>query len=426
MTEDVAGGDLESLADRVRYAPDTVDPETAVARVRAAGPEGRATMAAAVGSMPVERAGAFADAVPLFVEAMDGDHEHDRQPFLEGIARIAAADPAAARPVTDTLVDELTAFNIWVNRAAADALQHVVAACPEELSRIEPLFDHEQNRVQARAASVLAAATARDPTVAVEHLSTCARLANRNSLARDSAIAVLATAGWLDPEALDPAVERLVAIVRNGGDSRGSSPDGLTRGGSTTSDDRTDSTETNGGGTETESQSGPRRGSRSAGTDDRDGGTGNRRDRTGDQDSRRGDRDGGAGSRLDDDADEAELRRLALVALTHVAGSDPESVQSVVPLCVELTTGDDETLARAAGRLLVTLSLQDPPTAGRLGDIAGSGTYFDRRALVEALADASTGLPGREILFRDALDDETRFLRFEAVRQVAGDDPTGG
>jgi len=405
MTDDADGSNLSELADRVRYAPDTVDPEAAVDRIRAAGLEGRATMAAAVGSMPVERAGAFADAVPLFVEAMNGDHEHDRHPFLEAIARIAAADPAAVRPVTETLVGELTAFNIWVNRAAADALEHVVATFPEELSRIEPLFDHEQKRVQARAASVLAAATARDPTVAAGYLPTCARLATRNTLAREPAIEVLATAGWLDPEALDPAVERLVAVVRNGASSRRSRSGERTRGGSgasgepSASDDGTSSetTETNGGTTEeveTERRSGSRR--------------------------------RGAGRTIgDDDGDDSDLRRLALVALTHVAGADPDSVQSVVPLCVELTASDDEGVARAAGRLLVALALQDPPTAASIGDTVGPGTYFDRRALVEALADASTGLPGREILFAHALDDATRFLRFEAVRQIAGDDHGG-
>jgi len=429
MTGDASGGDdLRELADRIRYAPDLVDAGAAVSELRAAEPDGRATIAAAVGAMPVDRAGAFADAVPLFVEAMNGDHEHDQRPFLAAIARIAAADPAAVRPVADVLVEELTAFNIWVNRAAAEALQHVVTAYPEELSRIEPLFDHEQKRVQARAASVLAAATARDPTVAAGSLETCARLANRNSLARESAIEVLAAAGWLDPAALDPAVERLVSVVRKGGASSGSGRGGLTRGGSVasdagsssssgsgTSDGSEETTETNGGEIEAEGQSETRRGNRSGGTADRDSGTADRRGGTGDRDS-------GTGGRLDDDTDEAALRRLALVALTHVAGTDPESVQSVVPLCVELTAGEDEVVARAAGRLLVTLALQDPPTAETLGDMAGSGTYFDRRALVEALADASTGLPGREVLFRHALDDETRFLRFEAVRQVAPTD----
>jgi len=399
MTGDAADGvGLEPLADRIRYAPDRADPDAVVDELAAAEREERATIAAAIGSIPAERAGAFADAVPLFVEAMDDDDEADRHPFLEALDRIAAADPAAVRPVVDRLVTDLTAFNIWVNRAAAEALQHVVTAYPEELARIEPLFDHEQKRVQARAMSVLAAATARDPTVASGYLETCVAQVRRNSLARGSAIAVLARAGWLDPAALDPAVERLVAVVRDEGPSRGSSA-GSGRG--STDGASGQSTATRGGG---ESSRGP------TGSDDQAEGSG----------SRSGRRSRVGGSR-ESDPDESETRRLALVSLTHVAGHDPEAVQSVVPLCVELTAGDDEGIVRAAARLLVTLALQDPATAGSLGDVV-EGTYFDRRATIEALADASAGLPGRELLFAFALDDETRFLRFEAYRQVAGID----
>jgi len=406
MTGDAADGvGLEPLADRIRYAPDRVDPDAVVDELAAAEPEERATIAAAIGSIPAERAGAFADAVPLFVESMDADDEADRHPFLEALDRIAAADPAAVRPVVDRLVTDLTAFNIWVNRAAAEALQHVVTAYPEELARIEPLFDHEQKRVQARAMSVLAAATARDPTVASGYLGTCVAQVRRNSLARGSAIAVLARAGWLDPAALDPAVERLVAVVRDEGSSRGSSAGsgrGSTDGASGQSTAaRGSAASTRGGG---ESSRGP------TGSDDQAEGSGSRSGRR----SRVG---GSRGS----DPDESETRRLALVSLTHVAGHDPAAVQSVVPLCVELTAGDDEGIVRAAARLLVTLALQDPATAGSLGDVV-EGTYFDRRATIEALADASAGLPGRELLFAFALDDETRFLRFEAYRQVAGID----
>lgn len=121
------------------------------------------------------------------------------------------------------------------------------------------------------------------------------------------------------------------------------------------------------------------------------------------------------------DAD-SEARVAALRALTHVAAHDPAQVRDALPLFVELSTAENGDLERAAATLLVTLVLQEPSATDRVRELVDADSYFERAALVRAMAAASVGLPGRESVLVPFLEDESRFLRYEVCRRLSSAD----
>ncbi|MFB6150644.1 MAG: hypothetical protein ABEJ40_02450 [Haloarculaceae archaeon] len=123
------------------------------------------------------------------------------------------------------------------------------------------------------------------------------------------------------------------------------------------------------------------------------------------------------------EADGTDVRVAAFTALRHAAGAAPDRTRTAVDACVDAAVAEEGELARAAASVLVTLALQDPSVVDDARAAVADASYFDRSALVRALADASADIPGGEYVLFPFCADESRFIRDEVYRQCSPGDP---